>query len=144
RAVYFSEAQRAAIQSLGLTSDGVGLTMELTNNGQSLVASKPGAGETVFTVELSDVAGGSYVFTLVGNLDHPTPAVGTDNEEDVSLTFGFTARDSDGDTVTSSFGVAVNDDSPLFSAQPVNVSPDEENVPGLGGNVGDSYAGTSQ
>jgi T1SS-143 domain-containing protein len=115
-------------------------------------------GEPVFSVSLSDDGAGSYQFTLYGNLDHvPTktdedPGQGSDEgseelrllsteavEEDRSITFHFTVKDSDGDTAGSTFTVDVNDDSPIFDAQPESVSLDEEDVAALNGNSGDSY-----
>ena len=117
------------MRRLPLTSDGVALTYALNADGTVLTAS---AGvRTVFTVELFDDATGSYRFTLLDNLDHPT----ADTEDDLVLNFTFTATDSDGDNADSSFQVTVDDDGPVIGA-PVASSVDEE---GLGGNAGDSY-----
>ncbi|QLF71648.1 tandem-95 repeat protein (plasmid) [Peteryoungia desertarenae] len=149
RAVYFSEAQRAALEALGLTSDGVRLVIELQNNGQTLVAYKPASfsgpviplieGEegptpsfegvfrdAVFDVTLSDEGTGSYSFTLFGNLDHPERNSGTGQvEEDLAIQFGFTVRDSDGDRATSTFTVSVNDDSPVRGEEERSGAEDE-------------------
>ncbi len=65
---------------------------------------------TVFTVTLSDVDSGSYSFNLLANLDHPT----ADTEDDIDLTFAFTATDADGDTASSGFTVKVDDDAPVI------------------------------
>jgi T1SS-143 domain-containing protein len=94
-------------------------------------------GEPVFSVSLSDDGAGSYEFTLYGNLDHiPTKTdegseegseearlLSTETvEEDLSITFHFTAKDSDGDTAGSTFVVKVNDDSPILVDKPVAVT----------------------
>src|SRR6185437_12481324 len=55
----------------------------------------------VFTVSLNDNGSGSYTFTLLNNLDH-TAVQGNNN---LNLTFDFTATDSDGDPVNSTFTV---------------------------------------
>ena len=114
---------------LALTSDGVALTYALNADGTVLTATA--GARTVFTVALSDDGAGSYTFTLLDNLDHPT----ADTEDDLVLNFTFTATDSDGDDANSSFQVTVDDDGPVIGA-PVASSVDEE---GLGGNAGDSY-----
>ncbi|QUS54384.1 DUF5801 repeats-in-toxin domain-containing protein [Pseudovibrio brasiliensis] len=100
----------------GLSSDGVQLVYEFSADGTTLKALKGSGGDEVFTVTLSDADSGSYIFTLVGNLDHDVAG----SEEELLLYFGFTAKDSDGDTAPGSFRVVVNDDlleigSPLAS-----------------------------
>jgi T1SS-143 domain-containing protein len=60
----------------------------------------------VFTVSLSDNGSGSYTFTLLGNLDHPT---GQDANE-LKITFDYTATDADGDSDSNTFAVIVVDD----------------------------------
>ncbi len=65
--------------------------------------------KVVFYASVSDGdPKGSYSFTLVKPLDH---AAGND-ENQLTLTFGFTAKDSDGDAAEGSFSVKVIDDVP--------------------------------
>lgn len=108
RSVAFTAATLTSLNGLHLTSNGTALTYSLSDNGQLLTA-KAG-GTTVFTVQLSDTANGTYTFKLLDNLDH---ASGND-KNDLALTFGFTATDSDGDTTApASFTVHVTDDVPV-------------------------------
>jgi T1SS-143 domain-containing protein len=93
--------------STSLTSDDESITYSLRQDGTLLTATA--GSRTVFTVELSKDGQGSYEFTLLDNLDHPT----TDTEDDIDLVFNFVATDADGDTASSSFSVKVNDDAPL-------------------------------
>ncbi|WFU11876.1 VCBS domain-containing protein (plasmid) [Rhizobium sp. CB3090] len=67
------------------------------------------ASNVVFYATVSDTDNGHYNFTLVQSLDD---AKGSDA---ITLTFGYTASDSDGDTVTNSFTVTVADDKPVAS-----------------------------
>jgi T1SS-143 domain-containing protein len=103
RSVTFDDVQSGLA---GLTSNGVTVTFELSE-GDTVLTAKAGEA-TVFTVTLSDLESGSFDFSLLDNLDHPTVST----EDDINLTFAFTATDSDGDTVNGSFGVTVDDDGP--------------------------------
>ncbi|MCB1490546.1 MAG: hypothetical protein KDJ77_01880, partial [Rhodobiaceae bacterium] len=114
RSVTFTDATTAANNvvdatgtPLSLTSGGVALSYTL--NGAGTVLTAKAGSETVFTVALDDDAAGSYRFQMEGTLDHP--AAGAD---DLQLFFTFTATDSDGDTATDSFNVAVTDDVPVI------------------------------
>jgi T1SS-143 domain-containing protein len=112
----------------GLTSNGEQVTYTLNGDGTELTASA--GGRTVFTVSLSDDGAGTYSFTLLDNLDH---AEGGD-ENDIPLAFGFTAADSDGDTVDGSFTVNVDDDLPVIGGASANgvVEEEENDVAGPG------------
>ena len=64
----------------------------------------------------------------------------TDHFTSVDLTFSFVATDADGDAVASTFTITVDDTTPVFDPQAVeNGSIDEETIPGISGNAGDSY-----
>jgi T1SS-143 domain-containing protein len=94
----------------GLTADG--LTVKYAFDGGTLVGytgSDLAHGTRVFEVSLNDDGDGSYTLTLLGNLDHP-PGNGENN---LNLTFNFTATDFDGDTSSNTFIVTVNDDVPI-------------------------------
>jgi T1SS-143 domain-containing protein len=108
RSVVFDAALDGATPA-GLTSNGDQITYSLNGDGTVLTATADLGGgneRTVFTVSLSDDGAGSYSFTLLDNLDH---AAGGD-ENDIALDFGFTATDGDGDSVSGSFTVNVDDD----------------------------------
>ena len=122
----------------GLTADGAAVSIAILSNG-TLVGYTGAVAPTastdasvVFFATLNDDASGSYNFTLKGNLDHPT----ADTEDDLNLTFAFTAKDADGDTKTGTFTVIVDDDG-LTVGSVTTQTVDEE---GLSGNAGDSYA----
>jgi len=124
-AVFFTSSTLTTLSGLGLTSNGVALNYTLSDSGTKLLA-KAGA-SSIFTVTLSDDGTGSYNFALQGPLDHPASPANTENDR--TLTFNFSARDYDGDTISSSFQVLVDDDAPrLTSAQTGSV--DEDDLPG--------------
>ncbi|MFD1745353.1 DUF5801 repeats-in-toxin domain-containing protein [Rhizobium helianthi] len=119
RGVAFTSATVTQLEGMKLTSGGFPLTFVLDETGTKLEArqvispagdgSEARLGDVVFTVALSDKGAGSYVFNLIGALDHPDTAT----EDDLKLEFKFTASDADGDKLDSSFTVTVNDDSPI-------------------------------
>ncbi|MES0870784.1 DUF5801 repeats-in-toxin domain-containing protein [Pseudovibrio sp. SCP19] len=109
----------------GITSDGEQLVYSLNDAGTVLTAHKVDTDEAVFTVSLDDtIDSGSYTFNLLGNLDHPR----ANEEDDLDLTFGFTAKDSDGDTASSSFTVTVDDDAVALTDANVTRTVDEDNI----------------
>jgi T1SS-143 domain-containing protein len=71
--------------------------------------------ELIFTVTLSDDGTGSYLFELVGSIDHEK---GVD-DDDAEIDFAFTAVDSDGDTTDGTFRVEVVDDEPSIDENAV-------------------------
>ena len=134
RSVGFSDAQPGLT---GLTSNGETVSIALLGDGTLVgyaggtVPASTGAAAVVFYASLSEAGSGSYAFTLAGNLDHPV----ADIEDDLELTFAFTATDGDGDEVEATFTVTVDDDAPVIGSADA-LSVDEE---GLSGNAGDSY-----
>ncbi|POF31663.1 T1SS-143 repeat domain-containing protein [Roseibium marinum] len=109
RAVTFASGTVAALTALGLTSQGEPLSYAINDPANDLLTATSEDGRVVFTVELFDTDTGSFKFDLQDALDHP----GGSDENDIVLTFGYTATDSDGDTATSSFTVGVDDDVPV-------------------------------
>jgi T1SS-143 domain-containing protein len=109
-----------------LTSAGQPVTFSLSANGTVLTASA--GGQAVFTVTLSDTGSGSYDFNLTGVLDHPVKASGASNEDILSFTFTFTARDGDGDIVKDTFKVNVIDDVPVLTGPSIGVTVDEDDI----------------
>ena len=97
-----------------LTSNGVAVTYSVAGN--TLTASA--GGNTVFTFTLQ--ANGSWTFTLVDQLDHPTlnGQAGDNTENDLSIALGsiIQATDNDGDSITALAGglvITVDDDIPV-------------------------------
>ena len=113
--------------ALDLSSDGIALVYSIVANsdgGETLTATKGVGGEVVFTVELQTFAldSGQYVFTLSGNLDN----VGAGQEDEVPVSFSFTAADANGDTVGSVFQVTITDDAPIVdTAEDASVDEDD-------------------
>jgi len=87
-----------------LTSNGEAVTFSLNEDGTFLTATAGAIDTPVFTVSLSDLESGSFSFTLLDNLGHPT----INTEDDLNLEFNFIATDADGDTVSGSFDVIVD------------------------------------
>ena len=65
-------------------------------------------GETVFTLVITDVANGSYVFTLLSPVAHPGAA-----EDNATLSIPVTVTDGDGDSTGGTIALVINDDSPV-------------------------------
>ncbi len=66
-------------------------------------------GHVVFSVTL-DPASGNYTFSLQGPVDHPAAETNS-----LSLNFGYTVTDDDGDSASNSFSVAIADDVPTVA-----------------------------
>jgi len=109
--------------TLPLTHDGESVRIWLSADGATLlgyVGNPPEAGppafdQQVFVVVLSDSGldgSGGYVFTLLKSLDHPVSGI----EDDLRLEFEVRATDADGDSVTSTVSITVNDDAPRVSS----------------------------
>ena len=104
---------------ISLTSQGEAVLLVQDGTNPALWHGVAGGDRDVFTVEFN-VNTGAYSFTLLDNLDHPigdnpaTPA-NESTEDNLLLTFGFKATDGDADSVTGSFTVNVDDDSPVVT-----------------------------
>ena len=88
---------------------------------------------TVFTLVVNEVAG-TWTFTLLDHLDHPTVST----EDNLVLSFSATVTDGDGDAVVQALSVNVDDDMPtLGTAGTLAVDEDDLTVPPA------SFAGNS-
>ena len=92
----------------GLTSNGATVQYGIFNGVLVGYTNNDPFHHQVFTVSLNDDGTGSYTFTLLNNLDHPA---GNGNNN-LLLTFDYTATDSDGDPSINTFTVTVVDDVP--------------------------------
>lgn len=119
RSITFDTADATAAGPL--ESGGVPLTFALSEGDTVLTAFADGS--PVFEVRLFDDGTGSYQFTLFESLDHPDAT----SEDDLELTFSFTATDSNGDTASGTFSVSVNDDVPEVS-NPEGLAPGVSNA----------------
>ena len=119
RAVTFADLTSAVanisiagtVDPAALTSHDDAITYAFANDGATLIATAAAGtadAREVFRVVLSDQESGSFTVTLKDTLDHPV----ANSEDSLTFTFAFTATDSDGDTIGSSFAVEINDDGP--------------------------------
>lgn len=93
----------------GLASHGVPVVVTVSADG--LTATGTAHGVTVFTLTITNTATGAYTFTQSAALDHPV----TTNPDDVlNLGFGYTVKDSDGDSDNGKLTIHVRDDGPAI------------------------------
>ncbi|MFC0243784.1 T1SS-143 repeat domain-containing protein [Rhodopseudomonas telluris] len=146
RSVAFTNANVTVVGAYGSTLTSLGQEVHFALIGDSTLVGYTGAtapsstsaGNVVFYAKLSDINNGEYDFTLVKSLDHS--AGGSENT--LSLTFNYTATDSDGDTSSNIFTVRVIDDVPLIGSpyqggvveeeQPIVVGAGNEDGSGTG------------
>ncbi|WP_442487638.1 Ig-like domain-containing protein [Halomonas litopenaei] len=124
-----------------LSSNGSPVSWSLSGNGRSLVGFD-GNGDRVISIQLTDVANGTYKVVLARSLDHSNPDV----EDDININVGYTITDADGDSAIGSLKVVVDDDSPVAQddrassgGEPVTVLVLDNDRPGAdGGSVTDA------
>ena len=141
RSVAFASGTTTALSGLHLTSNGQALSYSVSPDGTLLTATAGSDNHTVFTVQLSDTGNGTYNFTLVDNIDHPSAHGARKNLD--SFTFNVVATDSDGDTVPQSFSVSVQDDIPLATAVAAQTVGEEGLSFGNHGIIGESQVAST-
>ncbi|WP_207793503.1 DUF5801 repeats-in-toxin domain-containing protein [Pseudomonas lopnurensis] len=134
--VQFTGDTSAALEGLGLESNGEGLTYDITGGGHTLTAYRGDVadGIPVFTVVIINPGTTpAYQFTLLRPLDHID---GTGAPiDDIALDFvGILVTDRDGDTVETQFTVTVLDDTP-DDTQPKQVTIDEDSTAAVPANT---------
>ena len=107
-----------------LTSGGVPVVVSATANGY--VGVLEGTTTQVFELIITDETTGDFSFELFQTLDH---ADGTDPNDEILLTFGVTAQDSDDDTVDGTISILVADDAPV-ALDDTNSAMESETVTG--------------
>ncbi|ERL52662.1 Ig-like domain-containing protein, partial [Halomonas huangheensis] len=90
-----------------LTSGGEDVEFSVSADGLTLTGSA--AGETVLTLELTNVSTGDYTVTLHKPLDHPV----ADSEDNLYIGARYEISDVDGDTAEGVLNIHINDDSPV-------------------------------
>jgi T1SS-143 domain-containing protein len=154
----FEPSSEASREFATLFSNGAEVHIVLSADGTTLIGytgetpptlpfgeSAPDSLVFIATVSDDDNDGG-YAVTLYQQLDHLTtiaipdfPST-TQQFTSIDLTFSFVATDADGDPVALTFTVTIDDTTPVFDPQAVqNGAIDEETIPGISGNAGDSY-----
>ncbi len=107
----------------------------------------------IFSLTLDDQTAGTFTFTLMGPLDHGTDLVFAEalvdgsTEETIPLAFAVIATDDDGDSVTTSINIDVNDDLPVArddegTVEPAHYGPITGNVMDNDSQGGDTAAVT--
>ncbi len=100
-----------------------GKDVNVTVDGNSYIGTRAD-GVVIFTLEIQD--NGNYNFTQFDVIDHPD----TTNPNDfVTLNFGVSANDKDGDTASTTLSIDVYDDGPTISnkARPIDESDADAN-----------------
>ena len=101
-----------------LSSQGEPVTDWRSSNGGMTLTGFTASGTAVVKVEVGDVAvdpatingfTAGYQVTLLAPVDHPD----TTTEDIISLDFGFTVNESQGDSASGSFQVTIEDDAPI-------------------------------
>ncbi|NQZ14891.1 MAG: hypothetical protein HRT94_08740, partial [Alphaproteobacteria bacterium] len=95
---------RGSLMGGTFTSDGNPVTVTLSGNTYTGTAN----GVTIFTLQVN--ADGSYVFELLEHIDH---ADSTDPNDIITLDFGVTATDGDGDSADGTITIHIHDDAPV-------------------------------
>ncbi|HEU4839130.1 MAG TPA: DUF5801 repeats-in-toxin domain-containing protein, partial [Micavibrio sp.] len=101
-----------------LSSHGVPIDVQVVGNSYVGMA----GGVKVFEIVLNKTTG-DYTFTQYEQLDH---ADGSDPNDTITLKFGFTAKDGDGDSVKTSVTVTIADDAPYIEGDEKTI--DETNL----------------
>jgi T1SS-143 domain-containing protein len=121
----------------GFTSGGLPITVTsfpAPTDGTDLdflaLEGRDSAGNLVFTITITNRAEGDFTFELFGKLEHPDAGSnGSQDDADDLLRLGFTytVTDRDGDSVTGTFNIDVQDDAPTIGA-PVGGSVNEDDL----------------
>jgi T1SS-143 domain-containing protein len=116
-----------------LTSNGVELQYTWDGDSDTLIGYTDDVNSPVLTISVNYVYqyGADISINLLDNLDHPQ----NNYEDNLEFDITYTVTDFDGDSVSSTFGVDIDDDMPVIVPQRNVV--DEEGLPT--GNAGDSY-----
>ena len=125
RSLTFTDTTVGVSGVSSLTSKGEAVTFSLNPDGTVLTGIA--GGRSVVEISLSDDGTGAFRVVLLDQLDH---APGN-NENDIRLTFNYTATDSDGDAVNGSFTIGVDDDVPVVVASGTSTV-DEDDLTGVG------------
>lgn len=127
RSVIFTNATVTASEVGTLTSGGEDVHFALLDDATLVAFTGDPSTDTpttandanvVFVATVGDTGDGFFTYTQKKPLDHPegddpsTPNINESTEDDLTLTFNFTATDSDGDPVSGSFTVVADDDAP--------------------------------
>ncbi|MGQ7247480.1 Ig-like domain-containing protein, partial [Halomonas sp. V046] len=94
-----------------LTSKGQDISYSLSGNGRSIVGFNDD-GDRVLSIQLTDVAKGTYKVAIAQPLDHSDPTT----EDDIRFSVGYTITDSDGDSADGKLNVVIDDDTPVAAS----------------------------
>jgi T1SS-143 domain-containing protein len=97
-----------------------GVPVVITQEGTGYIGKAGGV--TIFTLEMNP-ANGVYTYTQYASFDH---ANASNPDDQLSIRFGFTAQDADGDAAAAFINVTIKDDAPEITGDIVTV--DETNL----------------
>ncbi|MCG8341476.1 MAG: VWA domain-containing protein, partial [Chlorobiales bacterium] len=144
-----------------LTSDGETVVYDVTGNTLTAYVDSGTTSESldssdrkVFTLEITDMATGSYTFTLLDQLDHHEAAAadGVETLLDIDLSAAVVMQDEDGDETgldAGSLVITVQDDIPIVNAlnETFTVKPIDTNlviIIDVSGSMGDNVDGRTR
>ncbi|WP_374656376.1 DUF5801 repeats-in-toxin domain-containing protein [Dongia sp.] len=107
---------RDAYGNLVKTSDG-NATISLVNTGNVITGYEAGTGTVVFTLTLNQ--DGTFTYTQFQALKHADTASSDENSSDIRLKFDVKIVDNDGDEVSTTIKIRVDDDMPRVTSATV-------------------------
>ncbi|MFN3501002.1 MAG: DUF5801 repeats-in-toxin domain-containing protein [Allorhizobium sp.] len=132
----------------GFTSGGLPITVTsfpAPTDGADLdflaLEGRDSAGNLIFTITVTNRVTGDFTFELFGKLDHPDAGENgsqADLNDLLRLSFTYTVTDRDGDFVTGSFIIDIQDDAPVAETVTNAVTLDDEAQTLFPGNAGGS------
>ena len=130
----------AGLVALGVESRGNALQYEVVDGGTTLnafyiteypngeydnrIESLEPVRVDVFSLQVTDLAAGTYRFELYQPLDHSVSGT----EDDILYNFSFTLTDGSGDSVVGGLNMIVDDDSPVATDAAINRTVDEDDI----------------
>lgn len=130
----------AGLVALGVESRGNALQYEVVDGGTTLnafyiteypngeydsrIESLEPVRVDVFSLQVTDLAAGTYRFELYQPLDHSVSGT----EDDILYNFSFTLTDGSGDSVVGGLNMIIDDDSPMATDAAINRTVDEDDI----------------
>ncbi len=116
----------SGLKEMGLASGGVELT--INDSDPTNIVAKAGD-KVIFTLTIDE--NGAYKYSQFGPLDHPQDGpTRADHDDPLRLPFKVIATDGDGDFVTRSQAITVEDDGPKLLNHKININLAEADLPG--------------
>ncbi len=142
-----------SVELTGIDSNSYGLTATPNADGSllSIYQDQGGANPVLVATITVDSATGDYTVTQEAPISHPTldGLVGDDTENNVNFAITYDVKDADGDKVSGSLNINIDDDTPEANdtATTIDLNPEAVNLVftlDVSGSMGNDVAGTSQ